>query len=177
MDVVLGRSQMIQALIIATVLLVAIIGYQAHRSSGLEDRIRALQEERAASRMLHAQATELAMQEVKQKEQELLKVQEDAITKAQAEAMAARTRANELDRIAGRLRDHITYLASSGHSSSSTTTSITGGSQATTSTSVVLAKLYGSVDQEAVELAQSLDASYLAGRTCERLYEAAVSAK
>ena len=167
---------MIQIAVIVSLLLVVAIGVQTMRVANLESHLNTLQNERAAIRALHAAETQRALDETKQAELQILKEHADAVEQAKRDAMAARVRANELDRVAGRLRDHLQYLATSGSAGTEIAT-VTYGGEAATSTGLVLAQLYRSADEEAVELAGALDAAHAAGQLCERLYTAAVSAK
>jgi hypothetical protein len=162
---------MIQAFIVVLSLAVLVIGVQAYLVNQAEERIQVLHAERAASKVIHAQATELAIKEQKAIEAKRRELYEQEITKVRIQAENAKRESDKLNAVADSLRQHIIYLATTSHSGTSEDTSASSGSQATSFTPLVLAKLYGGVDLEAIELAQALDASYRAGKACEVIYE------
>jgi hypothetical protein len=162
---------MIQIAAVIAIVLIVLVGIQSWRAHQAEERIQTLHAERAAIRAQHAEAESRAIAEQREIETKRQEAHDALIAKARQDALAAVDRARHLERVAGRLRDQITYLAASS-SAASPDTPAAAGSAPATSTSVVLAKLYRGVDSEAVELAQALDASRRAGLTCERAYDA-----
>jgi ABC-type transport system involved in cytochrome bd biosynthesis fused ATPase/permease subunit len=160
---------MIQAAAIVLIVLLVAVGIQSWRAHQAEERIQTLQEERAAIRAIHAQAQAQAIAEQRRIEQERHAAYEAEIEQARKDAEAAKSHANHLERVAGRLRDHIVYLATS--SAAGPDPALASSSPPATSPAMVCADMYAGADREAVELAQAFDRAYAAGRVCERLHD------
>ena len=88
-----------------------------------------------------------------------------------ARETSLRARGTELDRVAGRLRDHVGRLAAR-TGAPGTDTPVAAPGEAVAGPGMVLADLYGGADREAVELAQAFDAARGRGLTCEASYDA-----
>lgn len=79
-------------------------------------------------------------------------------------------RATELDDAARKLRQHVVRLAAVIHSAPNRPAASSSAPAA--GPGLVLANLYRSVDEEAIELAQAFDQAHRAGLACERIHDA-----
>lgn len=114
-----------------------------------------------------AKATEEARNEEQRRQAAIHEVNTNAqfkIDQAQADAAAARATANSL-------RDQAKRLAAAAGKACSNPGAANAGTAAST-TSMVLADLFGRADQTAGELAAAYDRARIAGLACERTYNA-----
>lgn len=161
---------MIQALIALVAVGVLASGVQTYRLTTAQRDLAASQKTHSdyvASQMkAQAEAQRKAREEEERRRREHDEIAKEAAERIrQAQADAARAAA-----AAGKLRSHVAALARACGASADPPTA--AGSAPATGPGILLADLFGRIDDRAGQLAQYADAAREAGRACERAYEA-----
>lgn len=159
-----------QALIAALAVGVLGAGVQTYRLAIAQrdlEAARAMHADYVAVQMAaQAEAQRNAREEEERRRREHDEIANEAAERIrQAQADAARAAA-----AAGKLRAHVAALAAS--CGAAPHTPAAAGSAPATGTGLLLADLFGRIDDRAGQLAQYADAAREAGRACERAYEA-----